>query len=143
MTAKKIIASVLESDDLPMELGIELTLLGDPFHEDPKLNLEKYKLLWSHVKSQMPKIWRGVSEEIEHARDMHNQGKLKFPLEFRLDLALEQKMKNDFISRSYGMMHHLIDGVGMTSLGDCDTKTFHDMVEIMQDDAHDFYHMPK
>jgi hypothetical protein len=41
------------------------------------------------------------------------------------------------------MMHHLVDGVGMTSLGDCDMKTFHDMVEIMQDDVNDFYHMPK
>jgi hypothetical protein len=148
MTAKKIIASVLESDDLPMELGIELTLLGDPFHEDPKLNLEKYKLLWSHVKGQMPKIWRGVSEEIEHARDMYSKGTLKVPPHpwagnVSMEYALEQKLKNDFISRSYDTMHHLVSGVGMTSLGDCDTKTFHDMVEIMQDDAHDFYHMPK
>ena len=143
MTAKKIIASVLESDDLPMELGIELTLLGDPFHEDPKLNLEKYKLLWSHVKGQMPKIWRGVSEEIEYARDMYSKGTLKVPPNVSMEYAFEQKLKNDFINRSYHMMHHLVSGVGMTSLGDCDTKTFHQMVEIMQDDVNDFYHMPK
>ena len=87
----------------------------------------------------MPKIWIGVAEEIENVRDMHNQRTLKFPPGVRLDLALQQKMKNDFISRSYHTMHELIDEVGLTSLGDCETKTFHQMVEIMQDDVHDFY----
>ena len=142
MIAKKIIASVLESDDLPVELSMRMALMGDPFHEDPKLNLEKYKLLWSHIKGQMPDIWRGVAEEIEYARDML-QGSSIPSSEVSMEYALGQKMKNDFISRSYDMMHHLVDGVGMTSLGDCDTKTFHQMVEIMQDDVHDFYHMPK
>lgn len=133
MIAKKIIASVLESDDLPVELSMRMALMGDPFHEDPKLNLEKYKLLWSHVKDNMPTILKEVDQEVDQLRRRYKFGEVGSRQE------LSQKRKNLFITNSYQMMHNLIDGVGMPSLGDCDVKTFHHIVEILQDDVHDFY----
>ena len=133
MIAKKIIDSVLESETLPVELSMRMALMGDPFHEDPKLNLEKYKLLWSHVKDNMPTILKEVDQEVDQLRRRYKFGEVGSRQE------LSQKRKNLFITNSYQMMHNLIDGVGMPSLGDCDVKTFHHIVEILQDDVHDFY----
>ena len=143
MIAKKIIDSVLESETLPVELSMRMALMGDPFHEDPKLNLEKYKLLWSHVKDNMPTILKEVDQEVDQLRRRYKSGEVVWDLHIPFEYELSQKRKNLFITNSYQMMHNLIDGVGMPSLGDCDVKTFHHIVEILQDDVHDFYNEAK
>ena len=80
-----------------------------------------------------------VDQEVDQLRRRYKSGEVVWDLHIPFEYELSQKRKNLFITNSYQMMHNLIDGVGMPSLGDCDVKTFHHIVEILQDDVHDFY----
>jgi hypothetical protein len=146
MTAKQIIEGVLDDHaELPMDLATHLAVMGDPFHEDNRLLVEKYKLIWSHIRTQMRKIWKQAGEEARLVvdNDMENSEfwKLRQGEEYqkKREEALEKATRENFINLSYGLMHVLVEKAGLPSLGDTDYSVFRDIVEIMQDDVHDFW----
>ena len=140
MKAKRIISSVLESEPNG-HLGIKLALLGDPFNEDPKINFEKYKILWAHVRSHMPGILKDVDGNIDHLRRLYKSGKVVWDLHIPYEYELHKRRTEDFLNKSYNMMHTLIDEASLPPLGECEMKTFHQISEIMMDDIHDFLGM--
>jgi len=47
-----MIDAIVESGNLV----VQMSLMGDPFNEDPAILLQKYKYLWAIVKREMPEI---------------------------------------------------------------------------------------
>jgi hypothetical protein len=146
MTAKQVIEGVLDDhSQLPVDLATHLAIMGDPFNEDSRLLVEKYKLIWSYICTQMRKIWKQAHDEATFVVDNHMEnsndwsGIPRDEFQKKREDAIVKAHRENFINLSYGLMHVLVEKAGLPSLGDTDYSVFRDVVEIMQDDVHHFW----
>jgi hypothetical protein len=122
-----------EQTELPASLLIELSIMGDPFNEDPTLTLAKMHTIWKYIKNQMPRMWKEANETVreEHERIIRS----KLPSDVK---NLAKVGKDRFFIDVYNLMHKLIEAAGLPTMNDLDSRAFMRISEIVMDDMHDF-----
>lgn len=119
--------------ELPGSLSAQLSLMGDPFSEDPDVTLQKMKAIWSYIKTQMPRLWKEAQDDVaeEHERIVRS----KLPSDLK---SMAKAGKDRFFIKTYDLTHKLIEAAGLPTMNDLDSRAFMRISEIIMDDMHDF-----
>ncbi len=123
--------------EVPGPLSAQLSLMGDPFSEDPDVTLEKMKAIWSYIKTQMPRLWKEAQDHVaeDHQRIVRSFEWHDKPIDLK---SIAKAGKDRFFINTYDLTHKLIEAAGLPTMADLDSKAFMRISEIIMDDMHDF-----
>ena len=106
------------SVQIPADLSIEAVLLGDPFNEDPDINMKKVRLALKYLQKYLNSKVKPFDSCIWNDKDL----------------------KRRFTEHMYHTFMEWIKQLGV-DLQSLNSEQWHEVVEVLSDDVNDYWGM--